>query len=185
MADAEYEKLRQQYKPSHIEWLFVTESAPPAASNTKSTRQFYRIGNYDNDRLFWSTMKALYPEARDLSKAGLEKEKAKWLERFKNDGCYQVESLDESLPHGTTTSQRHKALRDNVPQLIKKLQALVQPETKIILIKSTTYKMTAEALKEAGLNVVNDTFVDYPGFWREQQFRQKVSELMTANDWKY
>lgn len=179
MATPEYEKLRQTYRPpGRVNWLLVTESPPPDDPADKGTRHFYQNDRAENDRLFWNTMRAIYPEAKDLSEAGLAKQKAKWLARFKNDGFYLIESLEQSLPHGTKTSERHQAIKAGLPELIKKIKMIADNKTKVILIKSTVYKIAAEELKSAGFNVINETFIDYPGYWREQQFAAKLSALL-------
>ncbi|HSX41410.1 MAG TPA: hypothetical protein VLF21_02140 [Candidatus Saccharimonadales bacterium] len=181
MADATYEKLRSKYKPKHIKWLLVTESPPPAGGSDKGTRHFYEDGRPENDRLFWNTMRAIYPEAHEVTEMVLARDKVKWLERFAADGFYLIESLEQSLPHGTKTSERHAAIKAGLPELVVKINKLAEPDTEIILIKSTTYKMAAETLKEAKINVVNQGLIDYPGYWREQQFVAKLSALIKKN----
>jgi UDP-glucose 6-dehydrogenase len=184
MASAEYEKLRSNYRPAEIKWLFVTESPPPPPE-TGGTRHFYELGVESNDRLYSNTMKALYSEAVSLSEKQLGTDKEQWLRRFADDGCYQIESLEVSLPHGTKTAERHKHISQNLPTLIEKIKALATMDTKVILIKSTVYKMASEPLKAADINVINSDFIDYPGYWREQQFVQKLSSLMKAHGWSH
>lgn len=181
--DQDYEKLRQSYKPAVIKWLFVTESPPPQAGTT-STRHFYRAEAGEGDRLFVNTIKGLYPEAKLQSEAGIAKDKSKWLDRLKADGVYQIESLIESMPHGSSQAVRREALKAAGPDLIKRIQGLISLDTKIILVKSTVYNYLGKALKDAKLPVINEALLDYPGFWREQPYQAKLSALMAKNGWK-
>ena len=174
----DYEQLRQSYRPQQIKWLLVAESPPPAADKT-STRHFYRpTAAGDGDRLFNNTIRAIYPEAPEPLELVAHKEE--WLQRFKTDDFYLIEALTESLPHGTKTKDRLEALHDAVPNLIKRTKQLAGPDTKIILIKSTTFKMCTEPLREAGLNVINTETLNYPGFWQEEPYRTKLKQLISS-----
>lgn len=179
----DYEKLREIYKPQTIEWLFVAESPPPKEGTT-STRHFYRTGVGEGDRLFTNTMKALYPEAKDFSEGGLEKEKDRWLKRFQSDGCYMIEALETSLPHQTKPSERVERIKEAIPGIIERVKKLAGGNTKIILIKSNPFKVLAEPLRDAGFNVLNQEVVNYPGFWQEEAYKKKLSRLVAENGWK-
>lgn len=182
MAEPEYEKLRLSYKPTIINWLFIAESPPPPAG-TVSTRHFYRTGVGTGDRLFANTIKALYAEASSLSEAELAEQKETWLRRFQQDGCYMIECLDESLAHGTTPTERKQKIKAALPQLIAKVQELATPQTQIILIKSNPYNIATNPLKEAGFKVINQALIDYPGYWREEPYRQKLAETIKNHGW--
>jgi hypothetical protein len=174
-----YETVRRQYRPKHIKLLFIAESPPPP-SEIQSSRQFYftdRIRR--DDRLFTNTMKALYPDAAALSELELEKTKAEWLRRFQNDGFYMIEALEKSQPHKVTKQQRQKLIRENLSELIRRLRKLVGLQTKLILIKSNVYEVTAEPLRQAGFNVLNTGLVDYPGQFNQRAYREKLSDLVS------
>lgn len=172
----EYEKRRQSFRPGHIKWLLVAESPPPAADRV-STRHFYRAAAAgDGDRLFNNTIRALYGD--ELTPLEIAGDKAKWLQRFKDDGFYMIEALTESLPHGAKPSERIEQLREAVPALIKRVKELATAETKIILIKSNPFKVCTEPLREAGFTVLNTETVNYPGFWQEEPYRNKLRGLL-------
>ena len=86
-----------------------------------------------------------------------------------------IEALEGSMDHEAKTSQRRQALKDARPRLIERLQELVNLDTKIILIKSNPCNILAELLKAAGFKVLNTETVDYPGYWREEQYRKKLA----------
>lgn len=174
----EYETQRHRYKPQHIHYLLIAESLPPLAG-VDSSRQFYRTDKaYPNDRLFINTVRALYPEAIDISQNDLEQEKTSWLGRLQKDGIYMIEALEVSLAHEVTKEQRQEKIRAALPHLIKRVSKLAQPDTKIILIKSNVFDVAAEPLKQAGFTVLNTELVDYPGRFNQRAYREKLSKLI-------
>jgi len=160
--------------------LLIAESPPPSA-NINSSRQFYRTSRaYPEDRLFVNTIRALYPETLDISQSDLAAQKEHWLHRFKQDGWYMIEALEESQKHEVTKQQRQEKIRKALPRLITRVRELVKPDTKIILIKSNVFDVAREPLREAGFTVLNTELVDYPGRFNQKAYRQKLSELAKA-----
>lgn len=176
-----YNDLRQQYLPSHIKFLLIAESPPPAAS-IPSSRHFYRSDAIrTNDRLFTNTIKSLYPEATDKSEPEIQKDKEHWLRRFQQDGWYMIEALKESQKHEATKQQRRAKIQASLPELIERVRKLVDPDTKIILIKSNVFDVAAKPLRQAGFKVLNTELVDYPGRFNQRNYRQKLATL-AGND---
>jgi hypothetical protein len=174
-----YETTRQKYRPEHIKMLLIAESPPPKPQ-IQSSRQFYYTDRIrKDDRLFTNTIRALYSEAADLTEPELEAKKEDWLDRFKNDGWYMIEALEESQVHEVTKVQRQERIRESLPRLIERVRELASSDTKIILIKSNVYEAAAEPLKQAGFNVINRGLVDYPGHFNQRAYREKLAELAT------
>ncbi|HXH26843.1 MAG TPA: hypothetical protein VNG90_03025 [Candidatus Acidoferrum sp.] len=173
-----YNHSREQYRPPHIKLLLIAESPPPPDSNTPSSRHFYRADRVRrDDRLFTNTIWALYPETAKLPEAELEAQKENWLRRFQHDGYYMIEALEESQPHEATKRQRQERIRASLPRLIKRVDELAGPKTKIILIKSNVYEVAAEPLRQAGFTVLNHELVDYPGRFNQAAYRRKLAEI--------
>jgi hypothetical protein len=159
--------------------LLIAESPPPKPQ-IQSSRQFYYTDRIrKDDRLFTNTIRALYSEAADLTEPELEAKKEDWLDRFKNDGWYMIEALEESQVHEVTKVQRQERIRESLPRLIERVRELASSDTKIILIKSNVYEAAAEPLKQAGFNVINRGLVDYPGHFNQRAYREKLAELAT------
>lgn len=176
-----YESVRQQYKPSHVRFLLIAESPPPAP-DIQSSRQFYYTDRIrKDDRLFTNTVRALYPEAAKLTEEELEKTKETWLQRFKAGGFYMIEALQESQTHEVTKKQRQERIRVNLPLLLKKVKSLAGPKTGIILIKSNVYETAAEPLRQAGFRVLNTELVDYPGHFNQRTYRKKLASLIAKS----
>jgi hypothetical protein len=173
----EYDEVRKKYKPTHIKFLLIAESPPPAAG-TQSSRQFYYTDRIrKDDRLFTNTIRALYPEAVERPEEELEQDKVGWLNRFMNDGWYMIEALEKSQEHEVTKQQRQERIRASLPRLIERVRDLAEPDTKIILIKSNVFEVAAEPLRDAGFTVLNHELVDYPGRFNQKAFREKLAAL--------
>lgn len=175
---ASYESVRRKYKPKNIKVLLIAES-PPSAPHIQSSRQFYYTDRIrKDDRLFTNTIKALYPETAELPEVELQKQKEEWLNKFRDDGYYMIEVLEESQEHEVTKKQRQERIRQTIPKLIKRVRGLVSADTRIILIKSTVFEAAGEPLRQAGFNVLNRGIVDYPGHYNQTAYRQKLAELL-------
>ena len=178
MATSSYESVRVKYKPTSIKVLLIAESPPPAPE-IQSSRQFYYTDRIrKDDRLFINTIKALYAEAADVPEAELEVAKEPWLNRFKHDGFYMIEALEESQMHEVTKQQRKQRIRDSVPTLIERVKKLAGKDTKIILIKSNVFEETAEPLRKAGFTVLNHELLDYPGHFNQKAYREKLAKYI-------
>jgi hypothetical protein len=172
-----YDAIRAKYRPEHIKFLIITESPPPPA-DIQSSRQFYYIDrSRTDDRLYANTMRALYSSAAKQTEEELQTYKEAWLRRFHADGWYMIEALTSSQPHQVTKHQRQERIRQAIPQLIKRVAQLVQPDTKIILVKSNVYDVAAEPLRDAGYHVLNHELVDYPGQYNQKAYREKLAKL--------
>ncbi len=174
-----YDELRQGYKPKDIHVLLIAESPPPASADTSSSRHFYRSDRERrDDRLFTNTIKALYPEAANLTEGKIQPDKEKWLRRFQSDGFYMIEALEDSQEHEVTKKDRQARIHDALPRLIARVHEIANKDTKIILIKSNPFIVAAEPLRQAGYTVLNTELVDYPGRFNQRAYREKLAKLV-------
>lgn len=175
---SEYDELRKKYQPSSIKLLFIAESPPPKAE-VSSSRHFYRSDrSRKEDRLFTNTIKALYPEASELTETEIQPDKEQWLQRFKSDGYYMIEALEESQVHEVTKQQRQDRIAAALPRLVERVKELAEPGTRVILIKSNVFDVATEPLREAGFNVLNKKLLDYPGRFNQKAYREKLGEMI-------
>lgn len=173
-----YDEVRQKYRPKQVKVLLIAESPPPAPS-VQSSRQFYYTDRIrQDDRLFTNTIRALLPDAEDLTEPELEQDKECWLCKFQAAGYYMVEALEESQMHEVTKKQRQALIASAAPRLVERVRQIATPQTKIVLIKSNVYQMAAEPLRQAGFNVLNTELVDYPGHFNQKAYRQKLAKLV-------
>lgn len=175
---SEYDALRKTYKPKHIKLLLIAESPPPGRADIPSSRHFYRADQIRReDRLFTNTIKALYPEAANMTETQIQPNKEDWLRRLQADGVYMIEALEESQHHEVTKDERQERIRTALPRLTKRISELASDDTKLVLIKSNVYEVAAEPLREAGFAVLNTALVDYPGRFNQRDYREKLHAL--------
>lgn len=178
MTHPSYESARIKYKPAHISFLLIAESPPPPPE-VQSSRQFYYADRLrKDDRLFTNTMRALYSDAVDLAESELEESKTSWLTRFQKDGFYMIEALEESQIHEVTKEERKRRIHEHLPDLIKRVKALADKDTKLILIKSNVFEEAAEPLRKAGFTVLNNELLDYPGRFNQKAYREKLANYV-------
>lgn len=174
---ANYDEIRLRYRPQHVKVLLIAESPPPSP-DIQSSRQFYYADRIrHDDRLFTNTIRAIYPEMAELPEAELEAKKEELLQRFKKDGWYMIEALEDSLPYEVTKPQRQALISKALPSLIQRVKKLAEPDTKIILVKSNVFKVASDPLKKAGFKILNKELVDYPGHYNQRAYRHKLAEL--------
>jgi len=173
-----YDDVREKYRPSPIKILLIAESPPPAPEIQSSRQFYYTDRTRKDDRLFINTIKALYPETTELAEAEIEAQKEQWLRRFKQDGFYMIEALEESQEHEVTKKQRQAKIAQSLPRLIERVRELAGPHTKLILIKSNVFEVAASPLRDAGYTVLNTELLDYPGHFNQRAYREKLASLV-------
>jgi hypothetical protein len=161
--------------PAVIEVAFVAESPPKLDSG----RYFYFEQVRKGDSLFWETMKTLYPN--DYPQSGPPRDrKREFLERFRGDGFYLLDAVDEPLGDVTAARKRHH-IRLSLPRLCGDLRSVCAAGVKVVLISATVYDVCAASLKVEGFNVINNEMIDFPGTGGQRKFRGKLKDTLQQN----
>lgn len=172
------EHARALHLPAgHIEILFIAE-APPA-----DTSRFFYFDQVDrHDWLYLGLTRVLFADARDLAVDQLRKQKADYLERFRNRGYYLIDASDQPMPSRPTYATKRAQLRASLDEVIGKVRSLVTSTTRIVLISKSVYDVCYERLKAEGFNVINTEMIDFPASGRQQQFSLKLRRDLRASD---
>ena len=174
----DFEFARQKYKPKVIKFLLITEAPPKVES-----KQFFYFEDVQNgDSLFLETMKVLYPDDCLVTK-NVRRQKRKFLERFKNDGFYLIDTTDIPIEDSRPAKKREQ-IKKSLPSLIKKVRSIASEDTKIILISSTVYSVAVNVLKSECFNIINECVIDFPGSGGQAKFRNKISALLQKYGWR-
>ena len=155
-------ELRTSYKPAKIEVLFVAESPPE--SNDREVRFFYNARQESYDVMYRSLMKTVFPEYQ--YKSG---EKDSWLRKFQGEGCYLIDATDTPL-NQKSSADRNKALRDALVGKISEINGLIALSTPVVLIKKNVFAVFNQPLRDAGHNVIHDTFLPFPSHGHQPRF---------------
>lgn len=167
---------QEKYRPQKIRYLLIAESPPSDPS-----RYFYFENVKARDALFLETMKALYPSRWDTA-ANLRRQKKQFLDRFRDDGFYLLDAVE--VPLGRKTSRQKVAeIRGNIPDLIRRVHALIDLDTPIALISAPVFQVCDKALRARGYAVANDEMIDFPSSGRQKAFRAKFAKVLGSLGW--
>jgi len=170
-----YEKARFKYKPKLIKYLLVVETPPKSDSD----RFFYFKSVDKQDSLFIETMKLIYPkQTENVNTKTIRKNKKSFLEKFKSDGFYLIDSLNTPFDEKYSSSQKVKLIKNGQIELLDKIKTLCNQETKVILIASPVYKANFWFLKSNGVKVVNIESIDFPGSGGQKKYKEKMKKLI-------
>jgi len=173
-----FNQARLKYKPKKIEYLLVAETPPQINSN----RFFYFENVYKQDSLFLETMKFLYPyDTQYIDTKIIRSMKKSFLEKFKQDGFYLIDSLDKPFERKYSTMQKVKLLINGQDQLLSKIKGLLSMDTKVILIAAPVYKANFNFLTENGIPVINKELIDFPGSGGQKKYRQKMKSIINIS----
>lgn len=144
------ERWARAFRPEAVD-LLIGAHAPPASLG----RYFYFPNVPRQDSLFREV-------ARAVLKAEPEREdKPALLRRLGEAGVYLIDVSLEPLPDGSD-------LAPLIPGLVRRIRRL-DPQ-RIVLVKSNVYDEAFDAIRDAGLPVI-DQRIPFPGSGRQQQFR--------------
>jgi hypothetical protein len=125
------EKLRQKYRPYSIKYLLVAETPP----KTDSKRFFYFEDVTDQDSLFIEIIKSVYPdETQNVEARTIRGNKKYFLEKFKQDGFYLIDSLESPFEEKHNGHQKVSLIKKGQNELLSKIKKLCTDQTKVILI---------------------------------------------------
>ena len=149
----------EKYRPTPIQLLLVAE-APPE----KLDRYFFFEDVRTQDSLFRYVCRSV------LCKEPTREDKAELLTELRAAGVFLIDLLEDPR-------EDESLMRDRVPDLVRRCRQL-RP-TKIILIKVSVYDAAFEALRGAGLPVVN-VRVPFPGAGQQRRFMEQMTKALEA-----
>lgn len=164
--------LRERYKPDQVRVLFVAESPPD--SNEGDVRFFYNPRQERHDHMYRSVMKAVFPEFEYHPG-----EKESWLRRFQGAGCYMIDATDRPV-NLLLPAERQKVLDNSLERLLSEIRKLIVPETPIILIKKNIFETFNQPLRDAGFNVLHNSFLPFPSHGHQAQFIEACGKCLRA-----
>ena len=170
MSYERYQEAADQYRPKRIKILFIQESPPYAAD-----RHFYFTGIRMHDMLWVALTRFLYAE--DFGDAADERaRKEVWLKRFCADGYFTIDAVRESIAK-QDGDERAAMIAARAPAAIAEVRALAPQQ--IVLVKKSVFEGFHQPFRDAGLPVVNDVAVPFPGRGQEGRFRTMLSGLVS------
>lgn len=173
---APYAEAAAKYRPKKVRILFIQESPPYAAD-----RHFYFMGVKAHDGFWVNLMRFLYaPEFTDDTSAERAR-KDHWLTRFQKDGYWTIDSTHGSISKGEH-EERVEIIARHAPERVAEVKAIKPAQ--IVLVKKSVFDALSEPLRAAGLPVVNEVAVPYPGRGQEGRFARTLQGLVDSGKLK-
>ena len=154
-------RAAERYRPDVIDLLLVVE-APPSALD----RYFYFEDVLTHDSLFRHVVRGVLGETPT-------RDKAPYLDEMRERGVFLVNVSED--PFATW----HDVLPRCLPAQVRTCAAL-RPR-RIVLIGAGTYDHAYDALREAGLPVV-DVRLPYPGSGQQRRFLEGLALALAVSD---
>lgn len=170
--DAWYSERRARWKPQRVSLLLIAESAPDDGGAIGSRRYFYDDNLTSKDSLFREVVRALFNHPPLVSGPG---GKTPWLERLRADGVYLIDLAPAPVNYDSR-SERAAALARNIEATVS-LAIDLEPGG-VILIKQNIFELLARPIVEAGLPLLHDDFVPFPGSGQQVRFRERFASAM-------
>lgn len=155
-------RLRQRYRPETIKVLFVAES-PPESSDDE-VRFFYNFEQERWDHMYRAVMRAMFPDFKYRPN-----EKDKWLRKFQDHGYYLIDATDRPV-NRLSSAERRKELMREMETKLAEIRLLVALNTPIILVKKNIFSTFNQPLRDAGYNVIHDSFLPFPSHGHQARF---------------
>jgi hypothetical protein len=156
-------RAAQKYRPDHTRLLIVGE-APPSCVQ----RYFYFEDVTSDDWLFRGAVKVVLDEVPSRL------DKAAQLARFRDQGVQLLDLKEDPKETGETDLSVH------VDDLVRRARAC-EPDH-IVLVKVNVYDEAFQALRDAGLPVVDERIM-FPSTGRQGDFRTGMKRALKRIGW--
>lgn len=168
--DSWYSERRARWKPDRVRLLLIAESAPDDGGDLANRRFFYDENLTGRDGLFREVVRALYDAPTLVSGRGA---KTPWLERIRTDGVFLIDLATVPV-NEFNASARAATLAQNVSETVSLVSHLA-PEG-IVLVKQNVFDLLERPIREAGLPLLHDAMIPFPGSGQQKRFRERFAE---------
>ena len=165
-----YTTAARKYQPTSIKILFVAES-PPAGDE----RYFYFADVAMGDSLWVNLMRAIYHGQFGETKQERSR-KRQWLERFQGDGFFLIDALQRPVERGASEAERARRIKAREQEIIEEICGL--NPTHVVMIKTAVYEQLGPAARRAGLPLVNDRPLPFPGSGQQRRFQETFARFV-------
>ncbi|GHD51700.1 hypothetical protein D9V29_12445 [Mycetocola manganoxydans] len=167
--DSWYSERRARWKPDHVRLLLIAESAPDDGGDIAKRRFFYDENLTGKDGLFREVVRALIINP---ALATGPNAKVPWLEKLKAGGVYLIDLASVPVNHHSP-SERAVALQRNIAATVS-LAAELKPDG-VVLVKQNVFELLQGPILEAGLPLLHDEFIPFPGSGQQKRFRERFA----------
>lgn len=170
--DLWYADRRARWKPERVRLLLIAESAPDDGGDASNRRFFYDEQLTSRDGLFREVIRALYDNP---TLVGGPNAKTPWLEKLKADGVYLIDLATTPVNEFTATD-REVALARNVADTVALVRELAPAG--VVLVKQNVFDLLQQPVRDAGLPLLHDEFIPFPGSGQQKRFRERFAHAL-------
>ena len=170
--DLWYSERRARWRPDHVRLLLIAESAPDDGGDIANRRFFYDNDLTSKDGLFREVVRALFGNPMLASGPNA---KAPWLEKLKAEGVYLIDLAPVPV-NFHAPSERAAALQRNIEATVA-IAIELKPDG-VALIKQNVFKLLQRPIPKAGLRLIHDDFIPFPGSGQQKRFRERFAQAL-------
>jgi hypothetical protein len=167
--DPWYSARRARWQPPAVRLLLIAESAPDPLRSGR--RYFYDDALTRYDGLFREVVKVLF-EIDGLDSGPTAK--VPWLHGLHRAGVHLVDL--STVPVNALGAQREAALISEVPSCVARARDL-KPDG-VVLVKANVFDLLADPVCEAGLHLLHEQPIPFPGSGHQRAFRDKFRQAL-------
>lgn len=167
-----YSERRARWKPHRVRLLLIAESAPDDDGDIANRRFFYDSNLTGKDALFREVVRVLYNDPPIITGPNA---KAAWLEKLKHDGVFLIDLAPVPVNH-LSPLERSVALQRNIEGTISRASEL--NPSGVVLVKQNVFNLLQRATLDAGLPLLHDDFIPFPGSGQQKIFRERFADAL-------
>lgn len=172
--DPWYAERRARWKPNYVRLVLIAESAPDDGGNLTNRRFFYDDDLTGRDGLFREVVRATFNNPTLASGPGA---KRPWLEKLRDRGVYLIDLAPVPVNYHSRL-ERTAALARNIESTVS-LATQLKPSG-IVLVKQNVFDLLQRPLLQAGLPLLHDDFIPFPGSGQQKRFRERFSAAIKS-----
>lgn len=152
--------------------LLIAESAPDDGGDIANRRFFYEENLTGKDALFREVVRAFYDEPPLTSGPNA---KTPWLEKLRDDCVYLIDLAAAPVNYHSAV-EREEALKQNINETVRLAREL--DPTGIVLIKQNVFNLLERPIRTAGLPLLHDAMIPFPGSGQQKRFRKRFTDAL-------
>lgn len=164
---------RARWKPERVRILIVAESEPDDGGDVANRRFFYDEHLTGMDGLFREVVRALHGDPPLVSGPNAKKP---GLEKLKADSVFLIDLATVPV-NDFSPPDRAVALGRNVAETVR-LSSELQPHG-MVLVKQNVFGLLSGPVRAAGLPLLHDEFIPFPGSGQQKRFRERFAAALT------
>lgn len=170
--DEWYAERRRRWRPERVRLLLVAESAPHDNGVIADRRFFYDGDLTGRDSLFREVVRTMDGNPPLKSGPGA---KSPWLARLQQDGVFLIDLAPVPV-NKYTVGERTQVLASEIAATTQRAKSLAPAG--VVLVKQNVFELLHMPFQDAGLNLLHNHFIPFPGSGQQARFREQFAAAL-------